>query len=255
MCKIISVAAFKGGVGKTTSATNLAAAIKKINPAKVLLVDLDFQTNVSLAFGYGIVYKSMYQVLHGQEAIQDIILHHDSGIDIAPSSFDMCAFDHDLFTQDKFKDKAFVLRDILEPIKSKYDYIILDTPPALSMLATNYIVASDSILVVLQTGSFALAGALKLIERINVTRQSYTKDTYEVKMFATFFDSRTNISTDILQEARRYCDSAGIYLAENVISRTVKYNNAQAYDALPLVLIDDSSFAEQYIKLCKELIL
>jgi chromosome partitioning protein len=263
MGKIITVSAFKGGVGKTTSATNLAAAVKKNSDETVLLADIDFQANSTKAFGYNpkkkeIAEKNIYTVLHGEHSIKDCILHHVSGVDILPSTFDFGAFDLDIFEDEKKfprKDLPYILRNMFKPITNDYDYIICDAGPSLSMLATNYITASDEFIIVTQTGSDSLDGTKDFISHIHKVRASYAKGKdYSISIIVTMFDPRTNVSIDILQAARKYADKNNIFIPDTVVPDTVRYENARSYYGVPLVLAENSKYSECYEALAKELI-
>jgi chromosome partitioning protein len=260
MGKIITVSAFKGGVGKTTSATNLAAAVRKNSDETVLLADIDFQANSTTAFGYNHkkLDKNIYTAFLGEHSIKDCILHHVSGVDIVPSSYDFSAFDWDIYENEKKfprKQMPYILQDLFKPVVNDYNYIICDAGPSLSMLATNYITMSDEFIVVTQTGADALEGAIQLIKHIHNVRASYAKGKdYSISMIVTMFDPRTNISVDVLQEARKFADKNNIYIPDTVVPDTVRYENARSYYGVPLVLAENSKYSECYETLAKELI-
>lgn len=247
--KVIIVAAFKGGVGKSTSATNVAGALAKMGKS-VLLWDCDFQANSTMAFGIDPEMRqqqgeTLYEVIHGGKTIREVILTTEHGVSVVPSSDDLSAFDFDLFSMpEKFpKDRIpYLIRDIIEEVRDLYDFHIVDTGPSLSMLSVNTMVAADLFLIPTQVRRFGVRGTQKYIHRLQEIRNAYLPDRkYEAYLFATFYGKSKNVSAVALQEMRKIGSLLGepFKTLDTVIPERVQYENAQAFRGLPSTLIDN----------------
>ena len=233
---IISIANQKGGVGKTTTAINLATALVAIKK-KILIIDLDAQGNASTGLGVSLEDRSpsIYDVIVGNTLLSEVIKNTSvPDLFIAPATTDLSSSDVDLVSNDK---RAVVLREsIFEFFKiiDTFDYIIIDCPPALSLLTVNAFVASDSVLVPLQAEFFALEGLSQLILTVKEVRASLNKNIKIQGIVLTMYDKRNNLSVQIEQDVRQ---NLGKLVYETVIPRNVRLSEAPSF-SLPALLYD-----------------
>lgn len=234
--QVISIANQKGGVGKTTTAINLATALVSINKT-VLIVDLDAQGNASTGLGVSLDERllSTYDVIIGNSNLIDVIQATAvSGLSIAPATTDLSSSDVDLVAHGK---RTMVLKmsiDNLLKNNKKFDYIIIDCPPALSLLTINAFVASDSVLVPLQTEFFALEGLSQLILTIKEVRGTWNKKIKIQGVVLTMYDKRNNLSVQIEEDVR---ENLGKLVYDTVIPRNVRLSEAPSF-SVPALLYD-----------------
>ena len=250
MGKIIAVANQKGGVGKTTTAVNLSACLA-YKGKKVLILDCDPQGNSTSGFGIdkSTIETSVYECLADAESIDNAIIRTKyRNLSILPSTPELSAAEIELASEEN---REFILSNALNRVKDDYDYIIIDSPPALGMLAINILTASDSVIVPIQCEYYALEGLTQLISSIrNIKKTSNSKLEIE-GILATMYDSRTNLSLQVLEEVKKYFPDK-VY--NTVIPRNIRLSEAPSHGE-PIIKYDiTSKGAEAYFALSKELI-
>jgi len=237
--KIIAVANQKGGVGKTTTAINLAAALVE-NGFRVLVVDLDPQGNASTGLGIDIESRSFttYDLVLGDVDLHDVIQTTDiEGLWISPATVDLSSADIEMVSSEK---RSFLLHDALrQPAIDGYlfDFILIDCPPSLSLLTVNAMVAADSVLVPLQSEFFALEGLSQLMLSVREVRQTANPNLRIEGVVLTMYDQRNNLSRQVELDAR---ENLGELVFQTVIPRNVRVSEAPSF-ALPVLQYDSNS--------------
>ena len=248
---IVAVANQKGGVGKTTTAINLATALVAINKT-VLILDLDAQGNASTGLGISLDDRvsSTYDIIIGNADLSDVIKRTSiEGLYIAPATTDLSSADVDLVSNDK---RTMVLKNsIIELVKkeTKFDYIIIDCPPALSLLTINAFVACESVLVPLQAEFFALEGLSQLMLTVREVRSTLNKNIKIQGIVLTMYDKRNNLSVQIEDDVR---ENLGKLVYETVIPRNVRLSEAPSFSLPALIYDHKCSGSVAYQKLAIE---
>ncbi len=250
MSRIIAITNQKGGVGKTTTAVNLAASLAATKRS-VLLVDLDAQGNATMGSGVdkNELDYSACDVLLGQIDLKQIIIAGlPGGYDIAPANADLTAAEIELRESSERERR---LRIALESVAAEYDYILIDSPPSLNMLTLNALVAADWVLVPMQCEYYALEGLTALLETIEGVRRSLNPGLKLLGLLRTMYDARNNLANEV---SAQLCDYFGDKVYRTVIPRNVRLAEAPSH-GLPALLYDKSSRgAQAYLALAGEML-
>ena len=250
MGKIVVIANQKGGVGKTTTAINLASSLA-VMEKRILIVDIDPQANASSGLGLDIINidKTIYDVLLERipykEAIQKTFLEY---LDILPASQDLVGAEIEMVNM---MSRETRLRKVLKNAKKEYDFIFIDCPPSLNLLTVNSFTAGDSVLIPIQCEYFALEGLTQLLNTIRLIQKNLNPQLDLEGIILTMYDSRLNLSKMVEEEVRKYF---GDKVYQTIISRNVRLGEAPSYGQ-PIISFDiHSSGAMNYMKLAEEFI-
>lgn len=248
--KILAIINQKGGVGKSTTAVNLSAALGAMGK-EVLLVDLDPQGNATS--GYGIDKRALdgcvYNVLLGETPVEEVILSCVAeGVDVLPSTISLAGAEVELVNEMARENR---LKNALGSLRGRYDYILIDCPPSLGLLTINALVAADKLLVPIQCEFYALEGVTKLLDSMKRVKSILNPSLDIFGIVLTMYDSRTNLANQVVNEVRSFF---GDEVFETLIPRTVKLSEAPSYGQSILEYAPDNKGALAYNDLAKEVI-
>ena len=250
MGRIIAIANQKGGVGKTTTSINLAAALAELGK-KVLLIDTDPQGNATSGFGIekNEIENTIYELILEECSIRDCIIEEViPNVSIIPSNVNLAAAEIELIGVDR---KEYILKNAVDFVNYKYDYIIIDCPPSLNMLTINSMTTANSVLVPIQCEYYALEGLSQLIHTINLVKARLNPELEIEGVVFTMYDARTNLSLQVVENVK---DNLNQTIYKTIIPRNIRLAEAPSH-GLPINLYDPKSAgAESYMMLAEEVI-
>ena len=233
MVKVIAIANQKGGVGKTTTAVNLAACLAQ-KGRKVLMLDEDPQGNATSGLGFDKrdIKKCVYDTLINDVPMKDVLLHSDyENLDVIPATIQLAGAEIELVS---LMNREGRLKNALERVKHDYDYVLIDCPPSLGLLTINALTAANSVLVPIQCEFYALEGVSQLMNTIKLVQRNLNPALKLEGVLMTMFDQRTNLSSDVVGEVRKYFNTK---MYNTIIPRNVRLSEAPSHGQ-PVIVYD-----------------
>ncbi len=250
MAKIITIVNQKGGVGKTTTAINLSASLSFLRK-RTLLVDTDTQGNTTSGLGFdkNELEFTIYEVITGQCSIRDSIIHTElENLDIIASNINLAGASVELVN---VPDRERILKKAFKEVSDEYDYILIDSPPALGLITLNNLTAAESVLIPLQCEYYALEGMSELLDTIFLVQKNLNPDLTIEGILMTMYDQRTNLSKQVVHEVKNYFTDK-VY--KTIIPRNVKLGEAPSYGKPVILYSPECTGAQAYMDLAREVV-
>lgn len=250
MAKVIAIANQKGGVGKTTSAINLAASLAVLE-FRVLLIDADPQANATSGVGFDVrnVKTSIYECVVDDVDPRSIILNTNTpNFDLLPSHIDLVGAEIEMLN---LPNREKVLKQVIEKVNNDYDIILIDCSPSLGLITVNALTAADSVIIPVQCEYFALEGLGKLLNTIKIIQSRLNPELQIEGFLLTMYDARLNLSNQVLEEVRRHFNEM---VFETVITRNIRLSEAPSFGVPALAYDVSSKGAQAYLSLARELL-
>ena len=248
--KIFALANQKGGVGKTTTTINLSAALAK-EGKRVLIIDADPQANASSGLGIDIrrLNHTIYEcMINGDNAVDAICNTSVKGLDIIPSHIDLVGAEIEML---RMENRETIMKKLVEPLKSAYDYIVIDCSPSLGLITINALTAADAVIIPVQCEYFALEGISKLLNTIKIIKSKLNPQLLIEGFLMTMYDNRLKLSNQVYEEVKKHF---GTLVFNTVIARNVRLSEAPSYGMSILEYAPASKGAQNYTDLAKELL-
>ena len=250
MVKVIAIANQKGGVGKTTTAVNLAACLAALD-RKILLVDSDPQGNATSGLGFDKrdIKQCIYDTLINDVSMQDVLKHTAyKNLDVIPATIQLAGAEIELVS---LMNREGRMKNSLERVKHNYDYVIIDCPPSLGLLTINALTAASSVIIPIQCEFYALEGVTMLMNTIQLVQRNLNPALKLEGVLMTMFDSRTNLSTEVVEEVKKYFKTK---MYQTIIPRNVRLSEAPSHGQPVIDYDSKSKGAQVYMELAQEVV-
>lgn len=267
MARIISIITHKGGTLKTSLVTNIAGVLSQqkvqnklgARKKRILIIDTDGQGNAGMTFGFkpNKDFKTnIYDVMVEGEDIRKTIVKGHKNIDIVGSNNDMIGFELNVLAVKKIPSSKYftLLKNAIEPIKDEYDYILIDTPPSLGLLAGNVLTATNDVLIPFHPEPYSMQSLVTILGQIKEFKEVLNKDLNILGVVGTLVDSRTVLHSELLSECRKFTHNIGVTMFDTVIPKSIRFANSVAYQQKPATLTDKNhNLVKAYFDLVKEM--